>query len=448
LSQTGFAIAIFYNFSGNAKLFICDSSAICNYLLKVFRTMTQEERPKNYDDTSPQSAELFHSIVEDIKDYAIFMTDAAGIVVSWNPGVGRLLGYTESEIVGQPISVIFTEEDVAADVPAKEMELAAQTGRAEDKRWHVRRDGSRFWANGLVMPLKNADGSLSGFAKVMRDDTSHKLAEENLNHQKILLESLTESVQDGIIIVSPEGKILHFNRHFLDIWNFPAEVIEAKSDERALEWAANQTMNPAEFLSRVNQVYEQPDHEVREELLMKDGRVYERFGAPILSGDMRLGWVWTFREITESKRAETNLALLAEISQDLARLDGVAEIMQTVGAKIGAYLNLSACAFVEIYDAANEAIVNHAWNQENVPKLVGIYQLKDFLTDEFQKAARAGEMFIVRDTATDSRTNAARYAELKSNRSSACHWFKTPIGAFCSSFIIPHRTIGALTKSN
>ncbi len=375
--------------------------------------MTQEERPDNYDEASPQSAELFHLIVENVKDYAIFMTDTKGAVVSWNPGVERLLGYTEDEIVGQPIAIIFTPEDVAAETHIKEMEIAARTGCSEDKRWHVRRDGSLFWVNGLVMPLKNADGTLHGFAKVMRDDTRHKRAEENLNHQNILLESLTESVLDGIVIVSPEGKILHFNRHFLDIWNFPAEVVESQLDERALEWAANQTMNPAEFLARVNQVYEQPDREVREELLMNDGRVYERFGAPILSGDVRLGWVWTFREITESKRAETNLALLAEISQDLARLDGVAEIMQTVGAKIGAYLNLSACAFVEIYEAANEAIINHAWNREDAPKLIGIYRLEDFLTDEFQRAARAGEMFMVRDTATDSRTDAARYVALK-----------------------------------
>jgi len=80
------------------------------------------------------------------------MTDAQGIVLSWNQGVERLLGYAESEIVGQPITVIFTAEDAAQDAHLKEMELAARAGRSEDKRWHERKDGSRFWANGLVMP--------------------------------------------------------------------------------------------------------------------------------------------------------------------------------------------------------------------------------------------------------------------------------------------------------
>jgi len=201
--------------------------------------MTQQ-RPDNYDETSPQSAELFHLLVENIKDYAIFMTDIEGRVISWNPGVERLLGYTESEIVGQSVAIIFTPEDVAVNAPVKEMELAAQTGCAEDKRWHQRKDGSRFWANGMLMPLKNADDTLRGYAKVMRDDTEQKLlevslreSEENLKHQKTLLEALTESTLDGIVVLSTVGKILHFNRLFLDIWNFPAEVIESKSDARA-----------------------------------------------------------------------------------------------------------------------------------------------------------------------------------------------------------------------
>jgi PAS domain S-box-containing protein len=78
--------------------------------------MTQQ-RPDNYDEASPQSAELFHLIIENIKDYAIFMTNAEGRVISWNPGVEGLLGFTESEIVGQPIDIIFSPEDATAGVP-------------------------------------------------------------------------------------------------------------------------------------------------------------------------------------------------------------------------------------------------------------------------------------------------------------------------------------------
>jgi len=375
-----------------------------------------QQRPDNYDETSPQSAELFHLIVENVKDYAIFMTDADGRVISWNPGVESLLGYTENEIVGQPIAIIFTPEDVAANTPVKEMETAARQGSSEDKRWHKRNDGSRFWANGLVIPLKNDDGTLRGFAKVMRDDTAQKLAEENLEHQKTLLEALTESVLDGIVILSTEGKILHFNRVFLDIWNFPAEVIESQSDARALEWAANQTMNPAEFLARVNAVYEQPDREVREEILMKDGRVYERFGAPILSGETKLGWVWTFRDITERKRAETNLAFLAEISRDLTYLKSVDEISRVTAGKIGEYFGVSNCVFAEFDTAANTAMVNTLWHKtEDAVDLSGNYDLSEFVSDEFRQTLMADKPVVICDVTVDPRTaeNSANFQPLK-----------------------------------
>ncbi len=375
-----------------------------------------EQRTDNYNETSPQSAELSHLLIENIKDYAIFMTDTEGRVVSWNPGVERLLGYTESEIVGQSIAIIFTPEEVAANAPEKEMELAAQTGCAEDKRWHQRKDGSRFWANGLLMPLKNDAGTLRGFAKVMRDDTAQKKTEENLIYQKTLLEALTESVLDGIIVLSTTGKILHFNRLFLDIWNFPPEVVESKSDARALEWAANQTMKPAEFLARVNAVYEHPDQEVREELLMKDGRVFERFGAPILSNETRLGWVWTFREMTDKKRAETNLAFLAEISQDLTGLSSSIEITRAMTGKIGQYFGASNCLFAEVDTAANTAIVDYCWrSDETAVDLTGNYQLSEFVSDEFRRSLITRQPVVVEDIETDSRTadGAAKLQALK-----------------------------------
>lgn len=151
------------------------------------------------DRPSHESQELFNLIVENVKDYAIFATDAEGRVVSWNPGVKRLLGYDEAEIVGQPIAVIFTPEDIEGGAHMWEMETAAREGRVEDQRWHVRKDGTRFWANGLVMPLRD-DGGLRGFAKVMRDDTERKRLE---NERK---ELLTRADSRARITVSDTGK--------------------------------------------------------------------------------------------------------------------------------------------------------------------------------------------------------------------------------------------------
>ena len=93
---------------------------------------------------SPESEEMFRLVVESVKDYAVFATDPEGRIVSWNPGVKRLPGYDEAEFVGRHASLIFTPEDLELGADVRELETAAREGRAEDQRWHVRRDGSRF----------------------------------------------------------------------------------------------------------------------------------------------------------------------------------------------------------------------------------------------------------------------------------------------------------------
>lgn len=122
-----------------------------------------------------------------------------------------------------------------------------------------------------------------------------------------LLEALIESVFDGVLIVSPAGKMIYHNQLFLDIWNFPPEIIASGSDEAALHWAAHQTTDPERFLSRVATVYSNGRERVREEVAMKDGRVYERCGSVVRTGDGDEPWMWTFRDI--SPRRQSELAL-------------------------------------------------------------------------------------------------------------------------------------------
>ncbi|CAG9233890.1 PAS/PAC sensor signal transduction histidine kinase [Paraburkholderia sabiae] len=110
-------------------------------------------------------------LIEAVQDYAIFMLDADGKVSSWNPGAERIKGYTHDEIIGRHFSTFYTEEDIAAGKPARELEIATAVGRVEDEGWRVRRDGSRFWANVTISAVRDASGALLGFAKVTRDMT-------------------------------------------------------------------------------------------------------------------------------------------------------------------------------------------------------------------------------------------------------------------------------------
>jgi PAS domain S-box-containing protein len=144
------------------------------------RAHDDETRQRRLEEALHQSEQRFERLVESAKDYAIFMTDADGRVSTWNEGAQRLFGYGEAEIVGEDASVLFTPEDRESGAPERELEKARNEGRAEDERWHVRKDGSRFWASGFVRPVLDAEDNLIGFSKVARDLTERKRAEEAL----------------------------------------------------------------------------------------------------------------------------------------------------------------------------------------------------------------------------------------------------------------------------
>jgi PAS domain S-box-containing protein len=125
----------------------------------------------------------FRLLIEGVADYAIFLIDPAGQIVTWNPGAERLLGYTEAEISGKYYSCLFTPEDALRGEPEQELRTALQAGRSEDVRWHVRKDGTRLWGDGVVTPLKDDSGNLRCFAKLLRDRTDQKEYENLLRHR-------------------------------------------------------------------------------------------------------------------------------------------------------------------------------------------------------------------------------------------------------------------------
>lgn len=132
-------------------------------------------------------AELFRLLVENVKDYAIFIVGVDGKVLSWSKGGERLCGWKEEEIKGQSADILFTPEDRQSGVPEKELREALETNRGEDDRWQIRKDGSRFWCSGMVTPLRDENGQLRGFAKIMRDLTEKKLAQEKLQETEAAL---------------------------------------------------------------------------------------------------------------------------------------------------------------------------------------------------------------------------------------------------------------------
>lgn len=123
--------------------------------------------------------DLYRRAIEnDVRDYAIFLTDTESRVINWNRGAERILGYKEDEVLGESAFILFTPEDRAAKIPELEVATAMASGRAEDERWHIRRDKSRFWASGILTSVHDERGVLVGFIKVMRDMTARRRLEE------------------------------------------------------------------------------------------------------------------------------------------------------------------------------------------------------------------------------------------------------------------------------
>jgi two-component system CheB/CheR fusion protein len=126
------------------------------------------------------SEERMRLLNENVRDYAITLMDTDGRLIDWNAGAERMFGYTAAEALGQPSALLFTPEDRVAGVPEREMATARDEGRADDERWHLRKDGLRFWVSGVMTPMRDEDGRLRGFAKVARDLTERMRAEEAL----------------------------------------------------------------------------------------------------------------------------------------------------------------------------------------------------------------------------------------------------------------------------
>jgi PAS domain S-box-containing protein len=142
--------------------------------------------------------ERYRLILESATDFAILSTDFEGRVTIWNSGARNILGWEADEIIGGAAPTIWSHEDRAAGVPQQEMATALQKGRAEAERWHLRKDGSRFWANGLMMPLRNRAGDAIGFLKILRDRTEQRRAAEN---QQTLINELNHRVKNTLSTV-------------------------------------------------------------------------------------------------------------------------------------------------------------------------------------------------------------------------------------------------------
>jgi PAS domain S-box-containing protein len=154
----------------------------------------------------------YRLLVESVTDYAIYMLDPSGVVTSWNAGAQRFKGYQPAEILGQHFSRFYTDEDRATGLPETALKTAATEGRFEHEGWRVRKDGRRFWAHVIIDPIRDPSGQLLGFAKITRDLSERKVAEEALRRSEERFRLLVQGVTDyAIYMLDPDGRVTNWN---------------------------------------------------------------------------------------------------------------------------------------------------------------------------------------------------------------------------------------------
>ncbi|HEV2129513.1 MAG TPA: PAS domain S-box protein, partial [Longimicrobiaceae bacterium] len=272
-------------------------------IVTVIRDITEQ---KDAERALQSSEEHFRRITENSSDVASIL-DARGVGIYHSPSAERVLGYPIEEILG---TSAFDRIDPADHQRCRETLGAMFKNPGTDHTVEFRYlNGKKGWrvleVIGRTLLPDRAD---AGVIINARDVTERKLAEEQLRLQKTLLEAQGEASIDGILVVSPQGKMLSFNRRFIEMWAIPEEVVASKSDEAALQAVLDQLADPQEFISRVAYLYEDRDEQSRDEILLRDGRVFDRYSAPVTSEEGHYyGRIWFFRDITERIRAEEAL---------------------------------------------------------------------------------------------------------------------------------------------
>jgi PAS domain S-box-containing protein len=276
-----------------------------------------------------ETQEGFRVLVDGVKEYAIYMLDPEGRVISWNAGAARIKGYRSEEILGKDFSRFYRAEDVEAGEPARELMESLSKGRFEDEGWRVRKDGSAFWANAVITPMYDDRGNHRGFSKIARDITERKRAEEvlarqaeelahsrqALEAQSLMLQSVLDSMAEGLAAADEQGKFL--------IWNRAAENIMGygPADLATQEWSKHYgtylpdgiTPFPTEQLPLVRAIHGEVSSS---EIFVRNPKItggawIEVRGSPLRDKEgVNRGGVVAFRDITQRKADEREIQKL------------------------------------------------------------------------------------------------------------------------------------------
>lgn len=287
---------------------------------------TALQRSNRFEDAlTPEGR--YRLLVEAVTDYAIYMLDPEGRVTSWNPGAQRFKGYTHDEIIGRHFSQFYGEEDRKAGLPARALEISAREGKFENEGWRIRKDGSRFWAHVVIDPIRSPDGRLVGFAKITRDLTERKAAEDRLRQKEEQFRLLVQSVTDyALYMLDPEGYVSSWNQGAERIKQYRAEEIIGQHFSKFYTEGDRLKGEPQNALATARREgrFEKEGWRVR-----KDGT---QFWANVIIDPIRdetgaiIGFAKITRDITERRETQKALEHAREALAHSQKMDAIGQL--------------------------------------------------------------------------------------------------------------------------
>lgn len=336
------------------------------------------------------------------------------------------------------IKMLFDENDNAVDYVFLEVNPAfeRQTGAKDIVGKRIREivpDHEDSWfeiygeiaLTGKPKRFSNNSGGLDRFYDVYAfrigapEERKVAVIFNDISERRRIEEELRKSTEQFQVFITTNSDTLYkMSADWTEMKTLQGDDFLAEATVPILDWLRKYI--PEDEFSRIQSVINEAiagkkPFEMEHRVIRADGSIGWTFSraVPFLDehGEI-VEWFGAATDITERKQAENDLAFLAEISQELAKVNAPEKIIELIGAKVGEYLNLSFCAFAEIDASENTAVITRDWHRAHLPSVSGVYKISEFLTEEFQQTARAGKPFVVRDVMTDSRVDAERYREL------------------------------------
>jgi len=286
------------------------------YYQSISRDITER---KIAEETLKESETRFRKIFEDSPLCIIMCGKDLGILKA-NGAFCRMMGYSEDVLEGMTFKDFTHPDHINEDSIGILQLVAKEIPVYKTQKRYIRSDGSIIWGSTTVTMLRNDRDEVLFVLAMVEDITLMKIAESEAEKSFSLVKATLESTADGILVVDNEGRIVQYNQRFAEMWKIPNEVLEKRDDETAIKYVVDQLKYPERFVDKVRKLYSDPEEITYDLLEFKDNRYFERYSQPQKIGGETVGRVWSFRDITQRKKAESELIAAKEKAEESDRL--------------------------------------------------------------------------------------------------------------------------------